>query len=158
MATGKSTLGQQLAEHLAWPFVDLDIAIEERLISTLGLSTNEVFENLGESVFRVFEKETVQDILNTAKSELVISLGGGTLHNTDLGEMLLNESSLYVLRAPWELVHHRIESSNRPLKDTARTLHRQRQDGYCVGHQIHIHGKSVLELVLEIIELHNEGT
>ena len=49
---GKTSLGRRLAQNLNWRFVDTD----ERVCEMLGLQTvNEVFESLGEPLFRAAE-------------------------------------------------------------------------------------------------------
>src|SRR5437879_12451771 len=51
MGCGKTTVGQILARHLAWRFVDLDARIEHRA----GLRITAIFDRLGESAFREIE-------------------------------------------------------------------------------------------------------
>ena len=71
--SGKSTIGQLLADNLALPFVDLDLKIEEHV----GMSIPEIFEVEGESRFRQLEREQLKDITNQEWG--VIALGGGSL-------------------------------------------------------------------------------
>ena len=71
--SGKSTIGQLLADNLALPFVDLDLQIEEHV----GMSIPEIFEVEGESRFRQLEREQLKDITN--QEWVVIALGGGAL-------------------------------------------------------------------------------
>ena len=73
MATGKSTVGKQLAEQLARPFVDLDLVIEQKTTQLYGMSINKVFQHLGESVFRRLEYEILQDLLKDTERESVIA-------------------------------------------------------------------------------------
>ena len=49
MASGKSTVGRQLAESLTWPFIDLDEYIESIAQEELGMGIGELFQ-LGESI------------------------------------------------------------------------------------------------------------
>lgn len=69
--SGKSTIGRLLADQLNMPFVDADVAIEERT----KLSIPEIFTNFGEEWFR---QEETSALLELGKqSGLVIATGGG---------------------------------------------------------------------------------
>ena len=48
MASGKTTVGRRLAEHLGWKFYDADRELEERC----GGPISYIFENVGEAGFR----------------------------------------------------------------------------------------------------------
>lgn len=72
MASGKSTLGRQLAEKLDYRFVDLDEEIEKKH----GLSVSGIFEKYGESRFRNWESEALQEV--ALRKSCVVSTGGGT--------------------------------------------------------------------------------
>ena len=152
MATGKSTVGKQLAEQLARPFVDLDVVVEQMASQLYGMSINEVFLHLGEAVFRRLEYEVLQDLLKDTEGESVIALGGGTLHNNDLAQKVLQDSLLFVLRADWAMLKTRIIQSSRPLKETAFSLYTERSLGYDIGRQIRVDDKSVEDIVSEICE------
>jgi len=71
--SGKSTLGQKLAEQLELPFYDLDSEIQVhsgQLIST-------IFKERGEAGFRSLESDCLKTLL--ANPRAVVALGGGTL-------------------------------------------------------------------------------
>ncbi len=71
MGSGKTTVGQLLAEQLQRPFVDSDRWIEERA----GKSINTIFETEGEVFFREQERLFLNESANFEPA--VISLGGG---------------------------------------------------------------------------------
>ena len=73
MGTGKTTVGQLLAEEIHRPFIDTDQMIEERL----GTKISEIFKKVGELEFRKFESETIALISNF--DDYVISCGGGAV-------------------------------------------------------------------------------
>src|ERR1051326_3838926 len=74
MGAGKTTVGQALAEHLGWRFVDLDPVIEGRA----GLRIPEIFSQHGEARFRELECEALEAAIDSQRSEsLVLALGGG---------------------------------------------------------------------------------
>tara|TARA_R110001592_G_scaffold62119_4_gene189831 strand:- start:921 stop:1439 length:519 start_codon:yes stop_codon:yes gene_type:complete len=71
-ASGKTTIGKQLAEHLGIQFIDLDAEIEK----AVGQSIPEYFSFQGEGNFRIVEKETLRN-LGSANEQFVMATGGG---------------------------------------------------------------------------------
>lgn len=71
-ASGKSTVGAQVAASLGVSFVDVDQLIEDRT----GKLIREIFSDDGEEAFRVIEEEVVLEAL---AGEGVVSLGGGAV-------------------------------------------------------------------------------
>ena len=77
MGSGKTTVGMLLSRQLAWRFVDLDSRVEE----VAHLSITEIFERLGEPVFRQMEADQLRAALGRnaeSKEGTVLALGGGT--------------------------------------------------------------------------------
>ena len=72
-ASGKSTVGSQVAEALGVPFHDADDVIEART----GKLIREIFSDDGEDAFRTIEEQVVLELL--ASDECVVSLGGGSV-------------------------------------------------------------------------------
>jgi len=73
MGSGKSTVGQLLAQNSNTDFLDLDEYIEQNQQATIA----EIFKSKGEIVFRKLESEAVKDLINQSDN-LVLALGGGT--------------------------------------------------------------------------------
>jgi len=149
MACGKSTVGRQLAESLTWPFVDLDTVVEEQAFVRWNRDIPGVFQ-MGEQVFRDLERECLEQVLTQVPHPYVLSLGGGTLHNSNLAEHIQENTSLFVLHASWSVVEDRIRTSNRPLAASAYDLFQQRASGYNLGIGITVDHRSVEEIVDEI--------
>lgn len=72
---GKTTVGRQLAYHLALPFHDLDATIEEQT----GHRVAEIFAADGEGAFRQLEAEVLPRLLGRPA---VVALGGGAWETT----------------------------------------------------------------------------
>ena len=77
MGSGKTTIGQLLAEKLDLQFRDTDLVIEERS----GKSVSDIFLEDGEDEFRVLEKKVLRDEL--LSDETVLALGGGAPISVD---------------------------------------------------------------------------
>ena len=71
MGAGKTTLGKQLSEKLSIPFIDSDQEIEKKMNKTIV----QLFEDLGESKFRVLESDFIRTFSKT--SSFILATGGG---------------------------------------------------------------------------------
>ncbi len=147
MAAGKSTVGRELADRLGWPFHDLDTMVENRCLSNYERGIGSLIERGEEALFRLQERRVVMDELSSLENPAIVSLGGGTLHNHQLGDWLEQHTTLIVLQVNWRTVEERIMQSNRPLKKSANRLYLERQDGYNKGFQVVVDSKNVIEVV-----------
>ncbi len=114
MASGKSTLGKDLAKKLHYDFIDLDFYIEAKE----EMQVKNIFKNKGEIYFRKIENLSLIEILKT-KNNIVLSLGGGTPcygNNMDIILEAKHAKSVY-LKASIPLLVERLknETSERPL-------------------------------------------
>lgn len=111
MGSGKSTTGQDLAKTLGYEFIDLDNYIEEKY----ELSVSEIFEKFGELGFRKREKEALHEVLH--KTNIVLSLGGGTPVYYDNMDVINQNSLSFYLRLPVFFLAKRLENKKdkRPL-------------------------------------------
>jgi shikimate kinase len=73
MGSGKTHWGRQLAAQLKIPFFDLDDEIEKKE----NTPVTQIFAEKGEEAFRIKEKETMEELIDTNGS-MVLSCGGGT--------------------------------------------------------------------------------
>jgi shikimate kinase len=71
MGSGKTTIGQLVAERLEIPFRDTDQVIEE----SSGRTVSDIFLEDGEDAFRLLEKSVLRDEL--LSDGTVLALGGG---------------------------------------------------------------------------------
>lgn len=111
MGAGKSTLGKHLAIKLGIPFIDSDKRIEEQE----GLSIKEIFDQKGESYFRMKEVELINTLFT--EKEFVLSTGGGLPCFNGLMDELNSLGNTIYLQHKNELLFGRLRSNNskRPL-------------------------------------------
>lgn len=82
MGTGKSTTGAILAKKLGWQFYDTDQIIEKEN----GLSISEIFQTLGETIFREMENELLYSL--SQQTNIVIASGGGIVKESKNRQLL----------------------------------------------------------------------
>lgn len=111
MGSGKSTTGKDLAKALGYEFIDLDQFIEQKYNATI----TELFNQFGELGFRKRERESLHEVLT--KTNVVLSLGGGTPVYYDNIEVINSHSESFYLRVQLPHLVKRLENkkSTRPL-------------------------------------------
>lgn len=122
--SGKSSLGQLLANSLERPFYDLDEIIETQA----GMPIHEIFAREGETGFRARERAALSGILPQACG--VVALGGGALLDENNRQAVETRGRVLCLRAPVETLHDRLQksSTSRPLlRDETDTSHDKAQ-------------------------------
>ena len=108
MGAGKSTVGREVAERIARPFVDLDNEIEKR-----HGPIREIFEQRGEEEFRRLEELVLAEAL--AGPDAVIALGGGAVLSVLNRERLGARAFRVFLDVDVETAWKRVRGSDRPL-------------------------------------------
>ena len=73
MGTGKTTVGQNLAQRLNYRFFDSDVLVEK----VTGQTINDIFATQGEETFRQLETQVLSELASCTKS--VIATGGGSV-------------------------------------------------------------------------------
>ncbi len=120
MASGKSTIGENLARKLDYTFVDLDDYIE----NVEGESVKDIFADNGEIYFRKKETLYLKQII-TGKTNLVLSLGGGTpCYSGNMDFLLKDENVVTIyLKASINTLAGRLKSekNTRPLISHLKT-------------------------------------
>jgi shikimate kinase / 3-dehydroquinate synthase len=126
MGAGKSTIGREVAERTARPFVDTDEEIERRFGPIPQL-----FEERGEPEFRRLEEQVVAEAL--AGPDAVIALGGGAILSELTRERMEAHAFPVFLDVDVETAWRRVQQSDRPLarnKDDFRRLYEARKPLY----------------------------
>ena len=131
MGSGKSVIGREISDILNLKFYDTDAKIEQ----TVGKSINKIFSEDGENYFRKKEEEICLKFLN--KKNSVISLGGGSIINNQIREIInQNSFSIYLKVDLNILVKRLIKTNKRPLlrninkKDALMKLYKIRSKFY----------------------------
>ncbi|MBR8830332.1 MAG: Shikimate kinase 2 [Chroococcopsis gigantea SAG 12.99] len=161
MGTGKSTLGEVLAQKLNYSFLDTDIIIEK----LTKMSVSDIFASQGETGFRGLESQVLQEVCSYRKT--VVATGGGIVLKK-INWSYLKQGLIIWLDAPVDLLIQRLENDaegtlparTRPLlltsdlKNTLTELLNQRRTLYAEA-DLHIEVKdacSPLELADYILE------
>lgn len=117
MGTGKTTIGRHVAKSLGFRFVDTDHQITRKA----GKPIPKIFEEDGEEAFRRIETEVLREC--AAKSEQVISTGGGIVTRPENLEILEQAGYVVWLKASPETIYERVKRNrNRPLLQTENPL------------------------------------
>ena len=156
MGSGKSTVGRKLAEELGWHFEDIDEAITH----DAGMSIAEIFQDSGESFFRLEEHRKTREVLN--QDEVVIATGGGWAAGPGCFDEIPDGTvTVWLSVSPEEVIRRVGDSKNiRPLLscsnplEKARNLLRERSDAYSQAeHKVDTDGFSVEDVSVRILEI-----
>jgi shikimate kinase len=111
MGTGKTAVGQVLADRLGKEFIETDTLIEK----LVGRSIPEIFQRDGEIAFRELEIEIIKRI--AIKDNAVIACGGGIVLNKINVDRLAQKCIIINLKASPSVIAQRTsgDKDNRPL-------------------------------------------
>ena len=101
--SGKTSVGELVAERLGWEFLDAD----DELVKRAGRSIKEIFETDGEPAFRALEKETLADLCE--RENLVLATGGGAVLDPDNVKVMKRNALVVHLDAPAETLFRRMQ-------------------------------------------------
>jgi shikimate kinase len=118
MGSGKTRVGELVAESLGYTFVDTDEVIEQRA----GRKISEIFTEDGEETFRRLETEAIGTVLSgewhtDSRRGLAVSLGGGAATRTENWDILHGARALtiYLHADPETLLDRVYGRPHRPL-------------------------------------------
>ena len=115
--SGKTSLGQQLAQQLTLPVWDMDDLIEQKA----QMSIPAIFEKHGEDHFRKLEQEVLHEIIQQKNTDAIVATGGGATCFFDNMDRI-NEAGISIyLDTPVDLIVQRLMRKNqdRPLYQQA---------------------------------------
>jgi len=103
--SGKTTIGQKLADRLWQDLIDTD----KLIVKKAGKSIKEIFEQDGEPRFRDLETEVVKEVCKL--QDVVISLGGGAVLREENRAAIKDAGHKVIyLKCEPETLHKRIEA------------------------------------------------
>jgi XRE family aerobic/anaerobic benzoate catabolism transcriptional regulator len=91
---GKSTLGRMLAQHLGWPFIELDRRVEEEY----GASIPDLIEMAGTATFRRHERNALERVI-AEHDAAIITTAGGIVSNPETYAVLLRRAHTVWIKA-----------------------------------------------------------
>jgi shikimate kinase len=159
MGSGKTTVGQWLAERLGMSFVDMDQLLEQRHGQTIA----HIFKTRGEPHFRQLERELVCELAATQGQ--VIATGGGVVLNPDnLRDLGKTGVVVCLWAAPRVLYERTKKTRNRPLIEGSdrfgrlRKILREREPLYkAVPNLIDTSYMGMEQVVDEIIRIYRKS-
>jgi shikimate kinase len=130
--SGKTTVGQAVAQHTGRTFLDLDLEIERRE----GRSISQIFAERGEPYFRKKERELTEEL--TVVGNMIVSPGGGWAMDPEVVSLVRPPSKLVYLKVKPATALQRLGpmSTLRPLlmrpnpRDELERLLKARKDAY----------------------------
>ena len=156
MGSGKTEVAEKLGELYGYSFVDLDKEVERSEDSNI----KDIFLTKGEAYFRKIESDVLSLVLESSVD--VIALGGGTLNNSFLLDLVLSYRNCFYLKTKFVTLWERIKKSDRPLvkagQDKTLDLYKSREKYYDLLHYTIItDGLSTREVAEEIkLSINNE--
>lgn len=152
MATGKTSVGKELAKKKRWQFVDLDDLIELREKRRIC----DIFAKNGEPYFRRLEKQVLRDVAK--EKNFVVACGGGIVIDPDNIKVMKQTGKLICLSASSEVILKRTAGcSHRPLlnvpdpREQIETLMKLRSPYYTQADKIIDTSKMPVEGVVDSI-------
>ncbi len=91
---GKSTLGRMLAQHLSWPFIELDRVVEE----DYGASIPDLIEMAGTATFRRHERSALERVV-AEHDAAIITTAGGIVADPETYALLLRRTHTVWIKA-----------------------------------------------------------
>jgi len=152
MGSGKSTVGQVVADNLGRPFYDTDATVE----STAGMPIMEIFEQFGEQGFRDRERSAITEIVTEAAG--VVATGGGAVLDPVNVEAMREAGTVVLLSVePDVLVGRLAEDGQRPLlldgiESAIQAIARVRSDLYQATADVSVDASQPIETVIEEVE------
>lgn len=133
MGSGKSSVGRFFATHHRMKQIDTDQYIENREKRKIS----QIFETDGEEAFRRMETDTVKELLQTEKKDIILSVGGGLPMREENRALLKEFGTVIYLKASVDTLEHRLSfDKSRPLlqggnlREKIETLMAKREQVY----------------------------
>ena len=153
MGAGKTSVARHIAKLTGYEYIDLDIRIEE----AEGVSTRQIFRQSGEGYFRQLEREHIE-VLSDLDSNVIISLGGGSVVDPVNRSEILKHSTLVYIEVPFDVCYNRVSKSDRPIiasktVDELKVHYNSRLSSYNESNYKVDGTKSIAQVAKSIIDL-----
>ncbi|QQE76989.1 shikimate kinase [Alicyclobacillus sp. SO9] len=124
MASGKSTVGKELAAQLGCEFIDTD----EEVTRAAGMTPGQIIRQKGESFFRECEQAALASVIKR-ECGLVCATGGGIVTYEPSRELLAKHFYVVLLRVHAQTALSRIQQddTDRPLSNAEHPLNHMRE-------------------------------
>lgn len=119
--SGKTTIGQAVAEKLGRDFIDTDIEIKKNI----KIEISDYFSQYGEEKFRDIETQVIKDI--STRSGAVIATGGGAVLKQENVDALKMNGIIYFLDRPLEQI---VPTSDRPTASSREAIEKRYSERY----------------------------
>ncbi len=158
---GKSTLGRMLAQHLGWPFIELDRRVEE----DYGASIPDLIEMSGTATFRRHERSALERVI--AENEAaIITTAGGIVADTETHALLLRRThTIWIKARPEEhmsrvmaqgdfrpMAQNREANSKGAMADLVAILEARRADYARAEAEVDTSGDAVEQSFAELVQ------
>jgi shikimate kinase len=160
MASGKSRVGQILAEQLERPLVDAD----QEIVRRQGMSVAQIFAQEGEAAFRALERSVLSELCG--QPGLIIAAGGGAFIDPENRRTMLQKGKVFCLCASLETIYERVQREmesggpGRPLlagenpRQRIQALLEERAEAYAQAHHsIQTDGLTPEQVAQRVVEL-----
>jgi shikimate dehydrogenase len=146
-ASGKTTIGKELAHMFNKKFVDTDYEIEK----AFSKSVTEIFEQDGEDTFRAMESKVIKSV-GKEKNQVIATGGGAILGATSYFDLKQNGIIIFLNRDM-----KKIETEGRPLlkqnaEETIKKLYQERLPIYNKFADIVVENNGIIEDTVELIK------
>jgi shikimate kinase len=158
--SGKTTVGQAVAEKTGRTFLDFDFEIERREMRSIG----QIFAERGEPYFRTKERELTEEL--TLVGNMIVSPGGGWVTNPDVVSIVRPPSRLVYLRVHPETALKRLGpmramrpllSRPDPRGELERLLEARKAAYEVADHVINTELYNLQRVIEKVIELASAG-
>ena len=157
---GKSTLGRMLAQHYAWPFVELDRKVEE----DYGASIPDLIEMAGMATFRRHERSALERVIAEQESAVITTAGGIVSNAETYGLLLRRTHTIWIKARPDEHMSRvmaqgdfRPMAQNRAaMADLVAILEARRADYARAEVEIDTSGESIEQSFAELLRVVKE--
>lgn len=115
--TGKTLVGELLAERLQMPYLGMD----EELVKRAGMPIKEIVDRYGWPKFRDMESELVREL--SGRDNIIVDTGGGVIERAENVDAFKKNACVFWLKASVATIVSRIQScTERPALTAGKTF------------------------------------